>query len=287
MALRAIRLNRDPVLYRKCREVEQVDDKVRQLLDDMLQTLHATSNGAAIAAPQVGVLRRLVVIDMGELSGGVLKLVNPKIIHKQGRQVCDEGCLSFPDQWAQTVRPYQVTVQALDENGQEIQLTGEGELAQCFCHELDHLDGIVFLQRAIKTSSAAPSKGTPQAEQESLMEWVQLVLPQEGMLPALLCYRQRFGEDGCIHLQGMTQENFYEWLSCWQERMLGIECNQQWLYLALTCEDKVVGSAQVSRERDGYTHSVLLAPDGPPQLFEQIEQQLCDMGYLPVVSAEQ
>ena len=159
MVLRAIRLNRDPVLYRKCREVEQVDNKVRQLLDDMLQTLHATSNGAAIAAPQVGVLRRLVVIDMGELSGGVLKLVNPKIIHKQGRQVCDEGCLSFPDQWAQTVRPYQVTVQALDENGQEIQLTGEGELAQCFCHELDHLDGIVFLQRAIKTSPAAPSKG--------------------------------------------------------------------------------------------------------------------------------
>ena len=119
------------------------------------------------------------------------------------------------------------------------------------------------------------------------MEWVQLVLPQEGMLPALLCYRQRFGEDGCIHLQGMTQENFYEWLSCWQERMLGIECNQQWLYLALTCEDKVVGSAQVSRERDGYTHSVLLAPVGPPQLFEQIEQQLFYMGYLPVVSAEQ
>lgn len=119
------------------------------------------------------------------------------------------------------------------------------------------------------------------------MEWVQLVLPQEGMLPALLCYQQSFGEDGCIHLQGMTQENFYEWLSCWQERMLGIECNQQWLYLALTCEDKVVGSAQVSREMDGYTHSVLLAPDGPPQLFEQIEQQLCDMGYLPVVSAEQ
>ena len=96
---------------------------------------------------------------VGELSGGVLKLVNPKIIHKQGRQVCDEGCLSFPDQWAQTVRPYQGTVQALDENGQEIQLTGEGELAQCFCHELDHLDGIVFLQRAIKTSPAAPSKG--------------------------------------------------------------------------------------------------------------------------------
>lgn len=119
------------------------------------------------------------------------------------------------------------------------------------------------------------------------MEWVQLVLPQEGMLSALLCYRQSFGEDGCIHLQGMTQENFYEWISGWQERMLGIECSQQWLYLALTCEDKVVGSAQVSREKDGYAHSILLAPDSPPQLFEQIEQQLCDMGYLPVVSAEQ
>lgn len=88
MALRAIRLNRDPVLYRKCREVEQVDDKVRQLLDDMLQTLHATSNGAAIAAPQVGVLRRLVVIDMGELSGGVLKLVNPQNHPQAGQHRC-------------------------------------------------------------------------------------------------------------------------------------------------------------------------------------------------------
>lgn len=78
----------------------------------------------------------------------------------------------------------------------------------------------------------------------------------------LLCFAtgSALERTGCIHLQGMTQENFYEWLSCWQERMLGIECNQQWLYLALTCEDKVVGSAQVSRERDGYTHSVLLAP---------------------------
>ena len=77
MALRAIRINNDPILKRKCREVLQVDDQIRQLLDDMLETLHRTSNGAAIAAPQVGVLKRLVVIDMGELSGGVLKLVNP------------------------------------------------------------------------------------------------------------------------------------------------------------------------------------------------------------------
>ena len=158
MALRKIVEQGEECLTKVCRPVEAFNRRLHDLLDDMAETLQNV-NGAGLAAPQVGVLRRLVVIDMGELSGGVLKLVNPKIIHKQGRQVCDEGCLSFPDQWAQTVRPYQVTVQALDENGQEIQLTGEGELAQCFCHELDHLDGIVFLQRAIKTSPAAPSKG--------------------------------------------------------------------------------------------------------------------------------
>lgn len=84
MALRAIRINNDPILKRPCREVPQVDDRVRQLLDDMLETLHATANGAAIAAPQVGILRRLIVIDMGELSGGSLKLVNPRIIFQEG-----------------------------------------------------------------------------------------------------------------------------------------------------------------------------------------------------------
>lgn len=118
------------------------------------------------------------------------------------------------------------------------------------------------------------------------MEWIQLVLPQEGMLSALLCYRQSFGEDGCAHLQGLTQENFYEWLSCRQERMLGIDQNQQWLYLALTCEDEVVGSAQVTREADGYRYSILLSPNASPPLCQQIEQQLRDMDYLPVVSAE-
>ena len=115
MALRAIRINDDPILKKHCKKVEVVDDKIRQILNDMLDTLHATSNGAAIAAPQVGILKRLVVIDMGELSNGVLKLVNPEIINQEGEQLCEEGCLSFPDRWAQTRRPNRVTVKALDE----------------------------------------------------------------------------------------------------------------------------------------------------------------------------
>lgn len=150
MALRAIRINNDSILKKRCRKVEQVDEHIRRILDDMLETLHATSNGAAIAAPQVGILKRLVVIDMGEVSGGVLKLVNPRIVSAEGRQTCEEGCLSFPDRWAYTVRPYRVTVEALNENGEPITLTGEDELAKCFCHELDHLDGIVFLDRAVE-----------------------------------------------------------------------------------------------------------------------------------------
>ena len=150
MALRALRINRDPILRKKCKEVEQTDEHIRQILEDMLETLHATSNGAAIAAPQVGILKRLVVIDMGEVSGGVLKLINPKIIEQEGEQLCEEGCLSFPDRWAYTMRPYRVKVKAQNEQGQEITLVGEGELAKCFCHEIDHLDGIVFLDRAVK-----------------------------------------------------------------------------------------------------------------------------------------
>lgn len=152
MALRAIRINDDPILKKHCKKVEVVDDKIRQILNDMLDTLHATSNGAAIAAPQVGILKRLVVIDMGELSNGVLKLVNPEIIDQEGEQLCEEGCLSFPDRWAQTRRPNRVTVKALDENGNPVTLTGEGDLSKCFCHELDHLDGIVFLDKAVPGS---------------------------------------------------------------------------------------------------------------------------------------
>ena len=147
MALRQLRYNNDEILRKRCKEVEEVNDHIRMILDDMLETLHNTENGAAIAASQVGILRRLVVIDMGD---GIIKLVNPEIIETSGQQECIEGCLSFPNRFGKTIRPQKVKVKALDENGNEVVLTGEDEMAKCFCHEIDHLDGIVFTDKVIE-----------------------------------------------------------------------------------------------------------------------------------------
>lgn len=147
MAIRQIRKNDDEILRKRCKEVRVVDDKIRELLEDMMNTLHHTENAAAMAANQVGILKRLVVIDYCDVC---LKLVNPKIIGRSGVQECIEGCLSFPGRFAKTIRPQKVTVQALDENGMEIIVTGEGEMAKCYCHELEHLDGEVFLDKAIE-----------------------------------------------------------------------------------------------------------------------------------------
>ncbi|NLL31244.1 MAG: peptide deformylase [Clostridiales bacterium] len=141
MALRQIRLFDDEVLRKKCKEVKIVDDKIRQILNDMAETMYNTENGGGLAAPQVGILKRLVVIDMGE---GLIKLVNPKIISKEGSQEVLEGCLSIPNKIGKLTRPAKVTVQALNENGEKIILTGTGDLAKCFCHEIDHLEGILF-----------------------------------------------------------------------------------------------------------------------------------------------
>lgn len=147
MAIRQMRYNDDAILRKRCKEVETVDDKIREMLDDMLDTLRHTENGAALAANQVGILKRLVVIDYCDQC---LKLVNPKIIGRSGTQECIEGCLSFPGQFAKTIRPQKVTIQALDEHGQELILTGEGEMAKCYCHELEHLDGGIFLDKAVE-----------------------------------------------------------------------------------------------------------------------------------------
>jgi len=141
LAIRQIRYEGDDILRKKCKRVEEVNDHIRMLLDDMLDTLHNTKDGAAIAAPQVGIVQRLVVIDMGN---GVIKLINPEIIEEKGIQECVEGCLSIPNKYGNTLRPKKVTIKALDENGKEITLTGRGEMAKCFCHEIDHLNGILF-----------------------------------------------------------------------------------------------------------------------------------------------
>lgn len=147
MAIRQIRYNDDEILRKKCKEVKKVDNKIQQILDDMMDTLHHTENGAALAANQVGILKRLVVIDYLEY---FLKLVNPKIVGYSGVQECIEGCLSFPNRFVKTIRPQKVTVQALNEKGEVILIVGEDEMAKCFCHEIEHLDGKIFLDKAIE-----------------------------------------------------------------------------------------------------------------------------------------
>ncbi|MGN9161153.1 peptide deformylase [Clostridium sulfidigenes] len=141
MALRKIRLSNDEILRKKSKVVEKVDDRIRLILNDMADTMYNTENGGGLAAPQIGILKRLVVLDMGQ---GLIKLVNPKIIYKEGEQEVVEGCLSIPDTWGKLKRPAKVIVQALNEKGEEVTFTGTGDLTKCFCHEIDHLDGILF-----------------------------------------------------------------------------------------------------------------------------------------------
>ncbi|AET69047.1 peptide deformylase [Desulfosporosinus orientis DSM 765] len=140
MALRNIVLSDDEVLRKISKEVTEINDKIKQLLDDMAETMYA-DNGAGLAAPQVGILKRLVVIDMGD---GLIKLVNPVIVETEGQQEVVEGCLSIPNVYGKLMRPAKVTIKALNEKGEEIRLTGTGDLAKCFCHEIDHLNGILF-----------------------------------------------------------------------------------------------------------------------------------------------
>lgn len=147
MALREIRKFEDDFLHKVSRPVEKVDDRIREILDDMAETMYHTPNGGGLAACQIGILKRLVVADMGE---GLLKLVNPRITEAEGEQLVIEGCLSYPGIWGRVLRPEKVTVEALDEYGQKITIHAAGELAKCLCHEIDHLDGIIFQDKVIE-----------------------------------------------------------------------------------------------------------------------------------------
>ena len=149
MAIRNIVKQGDPILEKVCRKVENFDARLAQLLDDMAEALHQ-ANGVGLAAPQVGVLRRVVVIDVGE---GVIELVNPEIITESGTQYEVEGCLSCPGQWGITKRPMHVTVRAQDRNGKSFTISGKALLAKAFCHEIDHLDGILFLTKVVRKLS--------------------------------------------------------------------------------------------------------------------------------------
>ena len=147
MAIRIIREDGDEILRKKAREVEEVNDKIREILEDMVETMHQF-NGVGLAGPQIGILKRLVVIDLYD-DNGPIKLVNPKIIKQEGKQEVEEGCLSFPNQFAKIIRPARVTIEALNEKGEKIKIKSEGLLAQAISHELDHLDGILFVDKII------------------------------------------------------------------------------------------------------------------------------------------
>lgn len=142
MGLRNILTDKDPALHKVCRPVEKFDKRLHKLLDDMAQTL-AEANGVGLAAPQVGILRRVVLVDTGEQ---VLELVNPTLLETSGEQVGAEGCLSVPGRYGLVKRPNFAKVRAQDRDGNWFEAEGEELIARCFCHELDHLDGILYTE---------------------------------------------------------------------------------------------------------------------------------------------
>jgi len=146
MAILNIVKEGDPTLRKICRPVTEITPRILQLLDDMKETL-IESNGAGLAAPQVGILRRIAVVDTGD---EIIELINPEIIETDGEQEEVEGCLSVPDVWGITHRPLWVKVKALNRYGEEFTVEGEDLNARCFCHELDHLDGHLFIDNVVR-----------------------------------------------------------------------------------------------------------------------------------------
>ena len=145
MAIREIREKGDEILYKKCKAVVKFDEKLHILLDDMYETMQSR-DGVGLAAPQVGILKRAVVIDVGD---GKIELINPEIVEESGEQTGSEGCLSVPGVFGEVTRPNVVTVKAQDRDGKWFKITGKELLARAFCHEIEHLDGKLFLDRVI------------------------------------------------------------------------------------------------------------------------------------------
>ncbi|NLJ78577.1 MAG: peptide deformylase [Tissierellia bacterium] len=146
MAIRQIRYEGDPILRKVSREVLEINERIEVLLEDMVDTMHQ-NEGVGLAAPQVGVLRRVVVIDIGE---GLIKLINPEIIEEKGEDIGVEACLSVPNRMGTVKRPEKVVVRYLDELGEEQEIIGTGLLAKALCHEIDHLDGILYIDKMIE-----------------------------------------------------------------------------------------------------------------------------------------
>jgi peptide deformylase len=146
MAVRVIRKLDDEVLRKKSKRVEKIDGRIQTLLDDMAETMYK-AEGVGLAAPQIGILRRVIVIDVGE---GLLKLINPELISYSGEQIDIEGCLSIPDVHGEVKRPESVVVRALNEKGEKKDIAANGLLARALCHEIDHLNGVLFIDKAEK-----------------------------------------------------------------------------------------------------------------------------------------
>lgn len=151
MALRNIKKEGNPVLRTVCKNVPEVTDGIRRLIDDMFDTMYE-SNGVGLAAPQIGIVKRIIVVDDGD--EGVFAMVNPVIESSSGEQLSDEGCLSLPGFAGKVKRPLKVKVRALDRNGEEFTVEAEGFLAVILSHEIDHLDGILFKDKAVEYGAA-------------------------------------------------------------------------------------------------------------------------------------
>ena len=150
MAIRNIREYGDEILTKKAKEVEVIDEKIQTLIDDMLETMHKY-NGVGLAAPQVGILKQIITIDI-TVEGGeeeIYVLINPKIEKTKGEQIVEEGCLSFPNQFAKIKRPKEIVVTALDRNGRKVKIIGKDLLAQALAHEIDHLNGQLYIDKII------------------------------------------------------------------------------------------------------------------------------------------
>ena len=147
MAIRNLRYEGDEILKKKSREVEVIDDKIQNLIDDMIETMHKY-NGVGLAAVQVGILKKVVVSDLYDDKGPIV-LINPVILKTKGEQEVDEGCLSFPNEFAKVIRPAEVTAEYTDRKGKRIKVKAKELLAQAICHEVDHLNGEVFIDKII------------------------------------------------------------------------------------------------------------------------------------------
>ena len=150
MAIRNIRISTDEVLRKKCKPVKDITPNLLTLLDDMADTMYE-ANGVGLAAPQVGILKRVVVIDVGE---GLVELINPVILETSGSQIDDEGCLSVPGKYAPVERPNYAKVEAMDRDGNKFIIEGEELMARALCHEIDHLDGILYIDKALPVEEA-------------------------------------------------------------------------------------------------------------------------------------